>query len=177
MKYTPVIPTRKGGTLNLVNPSSDNIHILDIADSISKICRFLGHIDRFYSVAEHSVNVSLVVPEKDAMVALLHDAHEAYVGDMIRPIKYPMELNMREFRELERKIQAVVLEKFCGSSKIPESVHRADDKVCATEAMEMATWNEWWMTASVANIPIIGLSHHEAWKLFLDRFEELGGVI
>lgn len=65
----------------------DQICLTDISHSLSNICRYLGHLKRFYSVAEHSFRLSYLVPKRAEVVALMHDAHEAYVGDYPWPVK------------------------------------------------------------------------------------------
>jgi hypothetical protein len=70
--------TFTGRRVHSLSPSSDEIDIDDIAHSLAYQCRFLGHTDGFYSVAQHSVLVSQMVPEQDALWGLLHDAAEAY---------------------------------------------------------------------------------------------------
>ena len=81
-----------GRYFDLAAPAARDIDIEDIAGALSKICRFGAHIDRFYSVAEHSVHCADVatedgLPPEARLAVLLHDAAEAYVGDMVRPLK------------------------------------------------------------------------------------------
>lgn len=76
-----------GKMLDLSNPAYEDVDIDDIAHGLSNICRFNGSCPRFYSVAEHSILVSMMVPKPMAAVALLHDAHEAYIGDIVTPVK------------------------------------------------------------------------------------------
>jgi uncharacterized protein len=84
-----VIITKTGGRVDLTDPLSLDNHftVEDIAAGLSKQCRFNGQIDRFYSVAEHSVLVSRMVPDSLALAALMHDAAEAYLGDVVTPLK------------------------------------------------------------------------------------------
>src|SRR5690242_11754504 len=70
-----------------LDPRVDDIDIGDIAHHLSLVCRFAGACREFYSVAQHCVGVSYVCDPKDALWGLLHDAAEAYVGDMVRPLK------------------------------------------------------------------------------------------
>lgn len=76
-------------------------HSEDIATALAKICRFNGHCDGFYSVAEHSVLVSHLVPFRLALPALLHDASEAYLGDMVTPLKD----RCPDYRRFEQVVQ------------------------------------------------------------------------
>lgn len=62
-----------------MDPRPEDVNILDIAHSLSMQCRYTGHVSKFYSVAEHSVHVSNIVPKELAMCGLLHDATEAYL--------------------------------------------------------------------------------------------------
>src|SRR5688572_25823546 len=92
-----------------VDPRSNEIFIEDIAHSLSMMCRFLGHCSKFYSVAEHCVRASWWVADRrgsylDQLAALLHDAGEAYVVDVPRPIK-PY---LSNYKELEHNIDECI---------------------------------------------------------------------
>lgn len=79
--------TYTGRRLFPMDPSPADVDIIDIAHALSMQCRYNGHVRRFMSVAEHCVLISENVPAQDALWGLLHDATEAYVGDMIRPLR------------------------------------------------------------------------------------------
>ena len=81
------IETYKGNDFDYENIETNHVDIEDIAHSLSMNCRFNGHCDRFYSVAEHSIYVSELVKPEWAMAALLHDATEAYMPDVNKPLK------------------------------------------------------------------------------------------
>ena len=81
------ILTNSAKPISLVRPRADLVTPEDIAHSLAHICRFNGHCKHHYSVAQHSLLVASIVPEEDQLPALLHDAAEAYVGDMVQPLK------------------------------------------------------------------------------------------
>lgn len=81
------ITTISGKKIDFNNLDPNNIDIMDIAHALGKICRFGGHVNRFYSVAQHSIIVAHLVPEHCKRAALLHDASEAYLGDVVKPLK------------------------------------------------------------------------------------------
>ncbi len=90
------IKLSSGRYYDLANPRVCDVHIEDIAHALSNICRFGGHIPRFYSVAEHSVEcfrkaVAECQPESVQLACLLHDAAEAYIGDVVKPLKLLLE--------------------------------------------------------------------------------------
>ena len=90
-----------------MDPRPEELDIRDIAHALSLICRYGGHVDRFYSVAEHCVLMSQCVPEEHALWALLHDASEAYVGDMVRPLKR----QLPEYEAAEGRVIAAIVER------------------------------------------------------------------
>lgn len=106
------IHTRTGKAVDLLNPQPDQICIADIAHSLAHQCRYTGHASRFYSVAEHSVLVAdaLMAETKSrelAWAGLMHDAHEAYTGDVASPIKVVLGDSWRAFEErMERAVRA-----------------------------------------------------------------------
>lgn len=106
--YDGVFNTRRG-KVDLYNPHPDQIHIEDIAAALAKICRFGGHVKRFYSVAQHCCLVANLVPAPLMLEALLHDATEAYCGDVIKPLKV---LLGKVYEEIEARFKAPIVDKF-----------------------------------------------------------------
>jgi 5'-deoxynucleotidase YfbR-like HD superfamily hydrolase len=87
-KIMSFIQTLSGKHFNYLDIQQDAIEIEDIATALSHICRFAGHLPEFYSVGQHSVLSSLLVPQEFALEALLHDAAEAYLQDIPAPLKH-----------------------------------------------------------------------------------------
>ena len=83
----PFMQTASGRAVHMLAPRPDEIDIRDIATALATICRFAGHTVTHYSVAQHSVLVAGNLPESLAVYGLLHDAHEAYLGDPVQPVK------------------------------------------------------------------------------------------
>lgn len=112
-------------------PIVEDIDIEDIAHSLSMQCRYNGHVREFYSVAEHCILMSYAVPAEFALEALLHDATEAYVGDMVRPLK----IQMPEFQEAERVIAEAIAARFGtpSSSAMSPEVKDADNRILLDE--------------------------------------------
>lgn len=102
------ILTSTGRRVDFADPSPDTIDIIDIANGLSKQCRFSGQCRAHYSVAQHCVLVSAIVPRHAAMAALLHDAAEAYMHDMPSPLKQMLP----EFQTIERRLQDAILAHF-----------------------------------------------------------------
>ena len=103
-----LIRTYNGHYFDVFDPNPDQIDIEDIAHSLSLLCRFAGHIKSFYSVAEHSIWVAEKVSKKHALAALLHDASEAYLVDIPKPIKD----EIRHYLEIEKDLMSVISKKF-----------------------------------------------------------------
>lgn len=168
------IRTHTGLDFNYATITNNVISIVDIAHALSNICRFAGHVDEFYSVAQHSVLVSELCDEDDALAGLLHDCHEAYVIDMPSPLKRMLP----SYKALENDVQKHVLAQFGLSPKLPSSVKRADMVALATEGRELFS-NGWPYEKLIGVTPakgaIIPLNPHQARRLFLRRAKQLLG--
>lgn len=94
-----------------LDPKVEDITVDDVAHSLSNLCRFTGHSERFYSVGEHSIRCSelaeaLGLSPKMQMYALFHDASESIVNDLARPVKQ----NVPQYKVIEDKIMKVIWE-------------------------------------------------------------------
>lgn len=161
-----------------LNPRHDQLAIEDIAHALGMICRFGGHTVDYYSVAEHSVHVSHVCDPQEALAGLLHDAAEAYLGDMIRPMKHTPA--MAHYREAEDWLLGMILAREGLSTELPASVLYADNAVLAAErdcptvvGGAVAPWAE---LPPPARIRIRNWSPASAKACWLRRYRELGGV-
>ncbi|MCK1568948.1 phosphohydrolase [Bradyrhizobium sp. 173] len=171
MKLAGWIQTYSGKKFWPLDPRPEDVDIVDIAHALSMQCRFGGHCLRFYANAEHSVYVSHHCGA-DALVGLLHDGSEAYLLDMLSPIK----AFMPDYKAAEKRCQAVVYRAFGLPEITPESVKVADRRLLKTERMQIMTPSaEQWVIDAEEPLPIQigGWSPSTAKVAFLDRFEQL----
>ena len=98
------LTTWSGRQIDFVDPSPDDVHIVDIATALSRECRYAGHASHFYSVAQHSVLCSRIVLPELAIEALLHDAAEAYIKDIPTPLKR----QLPDYKEIEARFDWVI---------------------------------------------------------------------
>jgi hypothetical protein len=129
-----------GKLIDLAHPQTTDIDIEDIAWSLSNIMRFNGHLSTQISVARHSLEVSRLVPTELALAALLHDAHEAYVGDIVRPVKRYLVMHGVDLDEYEGVWQNLVWLRYdCLPTKAERQVIiEADDLQLAREITSLA---------------------------------------
>lgn len=167
------IQTVTGRAVWPLRPLVDQIDLYDIAHALGMKCRYTGHTRQFYSVAQHSVLASQIVPPADARWALLHDATEAYLPDVARPVKE----RLHGFRDVEDGLMAVIAAKFGLEGEMPGSIKTADLVLLATERRDLMgtppyRWNS---TENVTPLPerIVPLEPSRALELFVDRFLEL----
>lgn len=159
------------------NPSLAGVRVSDLARALSRLCRFTGHCARFYSVAEHSVWVSHLVPPRLARQALVHDLHEALVGDVSSPLK----ALIPDYKRIEHEawVQVAAL------CDVPVVVHplvkRADLIMLGLERRHLmpadgVPWNILWGVPDIADEHPgleLGKDPDSAFRFFMDRYEAL----
>jgi hypothetical protein len=156
-----------------LDPNPEKILVEDIAHALAHQCRFGGHASKFYSVAEHSVHVSQLCLPEHALWGLLHDASEAYLVDLPRPLKLLPEF--AAYREAERQLQRAVAARFGLPEDQPVSVTEADDTMLGIEArsllgsMSVEVIRETRPPFEITD-PLLPV---EAEQLFVARFREL----
>jgi hypothetical protein len=171
------IQTFSGRHISPFHLTGEEIVIEDIAHALSHLCRFGGHAQRFYSVAQHSLVVSLCCPAEHALWGLLHDAAEAYLSDIPRPIKRHLPM----YRETEDRLLRTIAERFALSWPMPGIVKEVDTAALGTEAQHlMGNIDDW---ADLRNVqplvpaerlvPILDWTPAHAKQHFLDRFAAL----
>jgi uncharacterized protein len=123
------IMTRSGKLIDLLNPKPEDLVLEDIAWALAHTNRFNGHASVAYSVAEHSVRVSHVCDRRDAWAGLMHDATEAYLGDVTRPLKQLLPA----YQILEQTWWEAIADVFGLPRELPASVKRSDDLMLRSE--------------------------------------------
>jgi hypothetical protein len=156
-----------------LDPKEEEVEIGDIAHALSNICRFGGHVKEFYSVAQHCLLVAACVPKEDQRWALLHDAAEAYMGDMVRPIKR----FMPNFKEAEERLLRVIGVRFGLTWPMPESIHVADNLVLGAEARDLmpALCERERRNEAPLGLVVDPLEPDMARSVYLDTFHRLFG--
>lgn len=165
--------TYTGKALHFDNPEAREICIEDIAHALSQICRFNGHCKQPYSVAQHSVYVSQLVPSRDRLAGLLHDATEAYIGDMVSPLKRLIP----DFSTYEDRLWVVIAGKFVLPAALPASVKKADLAMLSIEARDLmgADPVAWGLKPATDAVKIIPWTAQMAERYFLEAFQVLTG--
>lgn len=175
-----VIVTATGTPFFLLDPRPEDMDIKAIAHALSNLCRWTGHTNQFISVAQHCVHVSRLVPKHLALDGLLHDASEAYIGDISTPLKRAMDTRAPGvIRQIEDDIHRAVAMKFgTGYPHHPE-VRQADMVSAATERRDLLVdwdmhgveWGPHWPEPDEARV--YPWSPRDAKFFFLNRFHEL----
>ncbi|MEH2564298.1 hypothetical protein V1289_003925 [Bradyrhizobium sp. AZCC 2289] len=168
----PTIMLRSGAWFDFCAPASSDFTIEDIAHGLANICRYSGQCSSFYSVAEHSILVSETAVGFE-FEALLHDAAEAFLGDITRPLKQMLP----EYKRIEAEVERAILDRFGITGKLPAQVKKADLRVLAAEQKQiMPEGTDGWVRGQKVDPAPIVVRHlppSEAKRVFLERFETL----
>ena len=134
----PAFQTVTGHLLYILDPQPKDINIYDIAIGLSNQCRYNGQLPNFYSVAQHSVIVAEMAEadgrnKKACLKALLHDSHEAYLGDIVTPLKILLD----NYKDIENSVDDVICKKYKVVKGMPDWLHGYDKVVLATEIRDL----------------------------------------
>jgi uncharacterized protein len=179
---TAWLQTMSGVAFSLEAPTPDMVRPDDVAFALSNLTRFTGHV-RTYSVADHCLRVMRRVaadgePRDVVLAALLHDAPEAFVGDVASPLK---RLLGDAYRSVEARVATAVAHRF-GLS--PDLLHhpaivRADLRMLMTEARDLLgpPPQPWGISATpYDDTRIVPLRAAEAEELYLEALRDLGAI-
>lgn len=165
--------TYSGLKFDIADPQPDMIVPTDIAHALANECRFAGHTRYFYSVAQHSVIASQIVATQYALEALLHDASEAYIKDIPRPLKQLLP----DYRAIEQKIERAIRARFGLPEVQSDEVSQADRVLLATERRDLMPDepSDWPILAGVTPLDkrIKAVNNNHAKALFLERLMEV----
>lgn len=181
--YVPIasgdgwIQTFTGRRFYPLAPNPNDIDILDIAHALSMLCRFGGHVHDFYSVAEHCVLMSEVVSPENALWALMHDAAEAYIVDVPRPVKR----QLVGYRDIERHLLTAIAMRFgltadFDGSLYPTEVADVDTRILLNERNILMpnTVHEWEVEhLKPLHLVIHSWTPQQAKAAFLATFKDL----
>ena len=167
------LATYSGKHFNYQNPDPHSICIEDIAQALSHECRFNGHLPQFYSVAQHSVLASLIVPRHLAREALLHDAAEAYCKDIPAPLKRLLP----DYCRVEERIDRIIRLKYALAPTMSPEVKKADLIMLATERrdFELDDGTPWPVLEGIepSGMMICPLTPAQARAQFMSRWDAL----
>lgn len=168
----PTILLTSGVYFDFEAPDDSRFTIEDVAHGLAMTCRFAGQCRRHYSVAQHSVHVSHIVPPEHAYQGLMHDAAEAFVGDVAKPLK----IMLPEYSVIEKRAEAAVFRRFNVATPLPPTIKEADIQMLVTEQHQLMKNRDDWEYCrgrKPLDLEIPVWSPEEAKARFLDRFAEL----
>ena len=178
-----IIITASGGKFDIMEPHQDDINIFDIAHALSMQCRFNGHCKHFYSVAQHSVRVATILHDAGygriiSLMGLIHDATEAYIGDVVTPLKAQLE----NYKAIEARIDQAIHFRFgifSEPERAREYVKGADIAMLLAERRDLLPESkvEWTIKDTEFDFhaieEITPLHPRDAESLFLNAFNHL----
>jgi 5'-nucleotidase len=173
----PSIQLCSGKFFDFTSFGVKDIVIEDIASATAKLCRFTGHCKTFYSVAQHSVLVSRLVPPEHALAGLLHDATEAYINDLSRPLKL---LNPQYVEYEHSRLWPIIAARFDLPDVLPPCIKDADNIALVTERRDLmplptGAKDEWHWARDIPRLPdkIKALEWRAARSQFMTRYRVL----
>lgn len=179
LRYGDWMLTYTGKEFYPLDPRVEDLNEIDIAHALAMICRFGGHAKFHYSVAQHSAHAALCVlsetgDKKLAFCALMHDATEAYLGDVVTSIKR----QLPEYKKLEKQLWQVIAKRWDLPTEMPAAIHRADMRMLMTERLDvMPASNRPWAISPDDYPPyklrISAMSPYEAEAQWLELFYAL----
>jgi len=164
------IPTYTGRKFEFLHPTAEMVDILDIGHALSNLCRFAGHTSKFYSVAEHSVLMSRCFVNRGHMHlakwALMHDASEAYLVDVPRPLK----AHLKSYAKIENRVARVIFDKFGLEGPLPEEVKGVDKRIVFDERRQLmgAPSAEWVGETCTLGIEVLCWTPEQAKHYFME---------
>lgn len=169
---TDWIQTFTGKQFFPLDPKPDDICVEDIAHALSNTCRFNGHVRQFYSVAEHSVFVALCTPIKHRVAALFHDASEAYLCDLPRPIKH----QVIGYAEAEQRVMECIARKFVFELPLHATIKENDNRILMDERETFmpVTDHDWELDFDPLGVQLRGWTPRDAEAAFLETYYTLG---
>lgn len=169
----PTILLASGSYFDLLDPVGSAFTIDDIAHGLSMTCRFAGQCREFYSVAEHSWHASWLVPPALARAALMHDAAEAFIGDVTRPLKSLLPA----YKTIERAIEQAIVDRFAIDGWDAPEIKQADLQMLHDEQQAMMpAHDDGWSTSAGITTWTTHFDHWlpvEAKRRWLQRYDEL----
>ena len=176
----PTIMLGSGTYFDFENPEASEITIDDIAFGLAYACRFAGQCVSkrlrrrvFYSVAEHCVRMSRVVPEHLAYDALMHELGEPVCGDMTGPLKSICP----DYKRIEKRCEAAIQAKFAVTMSDPDTIKLFDLRMLVTERRDLLPWKgeEWSWAEGIEpfDFEIVPWSHDVAAFYFIERFHQV----
>jgi hypothetical protein len=170
----PWLQTFTGKAFVPMAPDPDMVDIRDIAIGLSREARYNGHTrtSEPYSVAQHCVLISHVLPKPLKLLGLLHDAAEAYCKDLTWSVK----VMLPEYKAIEVPIEAAIADRFNLSFPYPPEIKEADNRMLATEKRDLfdkepRPWRD--DIPQPYNMRVIAWAHREARYQFLKAFNRL----
>lgn len=179
-KHSGYIRLSDGGHFDFEHPERSDYTVEEIASALARICRYTGHLRddvENYSVAQHSVLVSYLVPPAFAFAGLMHDAAEAVMNDLSSPLKHLLP----DYKALERVVETHVFSRYGLPIEVPREVKVADLIALRTEQRDLMPTagrslpieRDYNPLVNPSEVVIVPWTRQEAKARFLTRFHQL----